>query len=329
MMNIEMLNRRSLLAMAGASLLPTTSLQAQEIFPSKLINLIVPYPPGGYADTMARVVAPALEKSLNKTVLIINRAGAGGAIGAAFVAQALPDGYTLLFTLSGLTTLPEQALVNNQKPTFSLDQLKPLARMTADPMAIIVKTSSQYKSLGDLLTAAKAKPDTLNYASSGNYGTVHVPVEMLLHDADVKIRHIPYSGGAPIMVALLGDQVDFTMLPRSSIASQVRAGKVRILATVGKDVWTDYPNTATTVAAGLKFDYLPWTGLFAPAQTPARITDILRDAMRAAANDVDLKASLNKIDGRLAYMDAPEFKEFFDQEARKLTQVVRRMGKLE
>jgi tripartite-type tricarboxylate transporter receptor subunit TctC len=322
------LRRRDVVTAFAIALAGIAPLHAQD-YPNRPINLVVPYPPGGYADSAARVVVPSLEKALRQPVIVINRPGAGGAIGTAAVAQAKPDGYTLLFTISGMVTLPAQAEVTQQKPAFKLEQLKPIARMTADPMAIIVRSDSPYKTLQDMLQAARANPGRLNYASSGNYATVHVPVEMFLHEADVKIQHVPYQGGAPIMVALLGGQVDFTMLPRSSVAGQVKAGKVRILATVGQTPWADYPGVSTTASAGLSFDYVPWTGIFAPVNVPAPVLAVIRDAVRKAVAEPDLAAAVSRMEGRLAYLDADEFKDAVEKEALQLGKTIRRMGKLE
>jgi tripartite-type tricarboxylate transporter receptor subunit TctC len=304
-------------------------LSAQEVYPARPVNLMVPFPPGGLADSVARLLAPSLERALGQAVVVMNRAGAAGAIGAAAVATGKPDGYSVLFTLSSLSTLPEQAVVNQQKPAFLLSQLRPIARVSTDPLAIVVRAESSLKSLADLLTQARAKSGEVSYGSSGNYGTVHVPIEIFSHEAQVKLNHIPYAGGGPLMVALLGGQVDFTMLPRSSIASQMRAGKLRILATVGADAWPQFPSAQSTSDAGLNVEVQPWTGAFVSVDTPAAVVDRLRSAFRTASEYPEFKQALLKAEGGPAYLDAAEFKTFWDQDAARLTQAVRRMGKLE
>ncbi|MES2536861.1 MAG: tripartite tricarboxylate transporter substrate binding protein [Pseudomonadota bacterium] len=320
---------RALAALFGALGLLVSSLHAQEVFPARPVNMVIPYPPGGLSDGIARSIAPSLERMLKQPVVLMNRGGAGGAIGAASVAKAEPNGYTIMFTLSGITTLTEQALVTNQTPLFTLNQFKPLARISTDRLAIIVKGDSKFKTLNELIAAARAEPDKISYASSGNYGTVHVPIEMFAEDAKIKLRHIPYNGGGPILTAILGSQVDFTMLPVSSIATMVDSGKMRILAVVGKDVFPQYPNAPTTAAAGLSFDYLPWTGIFAPADTPPEVLKKLRSSLRAAVDDPQFLAALAKRGGNIAYLDAPEFEPFLAREVTILTKVIRRLGKLE
>lgn len=322
------LSRRQWL-IAGAASGFSHLLMAQEVYPARAVNLVVPFPPGGLADSVARLLAPSLERALGQPVVVMNRAGAAGAIGAAAVATAKPDGYSVLFTLSSLSTLPEQALVNQQKPAFLLSQLRPIARVSTDPLAIVVRAESPLKSLAELVAQARSKPGEVSYGSSGNYGTVHVPIEIFAHEAQLKLNHIPYAGGGPLMVGLLGGQVDFTMLPRSSITSQVRAGKLRILATVGAEAWPQFPSAPSTLAAGLNVEVQPWTGAFVPVDTPAAVVDRLRSAFRTASENPELKQALLKAEGGPAYLDAAEFKTFWDQDAVRLTQAVRRMGKLE
>lgn len=322
------MSRRQWLLVGAASGFSNLSI-AQEAFPSRAVNLVVPFPPGGLADSVARLLAPALERALGQAVVVMNRAGAAGAIGTAAVVNAKPDGYSILFTLSSLSTLPEQALVNQQKPAFLLSQLRPIARVSTDPLAIVVRAESPLKSLGDLMAQARLKPGETTFGSSGNYGTVHVPIEIFAHEAQLKLNHIPYSGGGPLMVGLLGGQVDFTMLPRSSITSQVRAGKLRILATVGAETWPQFPSVPNTAALGLNVGVQPWTGAFVPTDTPASVVDQLRSAFRIAADNTEFKQALLKAEGGPAYLDAAEFRTFWDQDAARLTQAVRRMGKLE
>ncbi len=323
----QMSRRRWLLVSAAG--IASNPLAAQDAFPSRPVNLVVPFPPGGLADSVARQFAPSLERVLGQPVVVQNRAGAAGAIGAAAVASAKPDGYSILFTLSSLSTLPEQAQVNQQKPTFLLSQLTPVARISTDPLAIVVRADSPLKTLSDLMVRARSRPGETSYGSSGNYGTVHIPVEIFAHEARLKLNHIPYAGGAPLMVGLLGAQVDFTMLPRSSIASHVRAGKLRVLATVGAEAWPQFPSAPSTEASGLNVGVLPWTGAFVPFDTPPNVMERLQSAFRITAENPEFKQALLKAEGTPAYLDADEFRAFWSQDAARMNQAVRRMGKLE
>jgi len=176
------MQRRELLlaGLAGATLAAPAALRAQAAWPEgKPITMIVPFPPGGVADTVARPVAEALTRELKATIVVQNQAGAGGGLGIAAASHAVPDGYTLLMSLSSISILPEADLLFGKKPTFTLKQFKPIARFTADPTVLVVRAESPWKTLADFVADSKKKPGGYNYGSSGNYGTMHVPMEML------------------------------------------------------------------------------------------------------------------------------------------------------
>lgn len=166
--------------MVGLTFLVSTCLFAQGSFPNKPVTLIVPFPAGGIADLSARALKPSLEKALGQTVFIQNRPGASGAIGAAAVANSAPDGYTWMYTLSSVASVPEQAVLNGQKPPFQLEQFVPVARVTVDVVALVVRADSPYKTYQDFTAALRANPKAMTYSSSGNYGISHFPAEMLL-----------------------------------------------------------------------------------------------------------------------------------------------------
>ena len=199
------MNRRHLLARfaaAGAALVLAGTAWSQSSYPDKPITMIVPFPPGGVADTVARPVAEALARELKQPVVVENRAGAGGALGIGVVARAPADGYTVLMSLSSISILPEADKLLGRKPSFQLSQFKPIARFTADPTVLVVRSDSKWKTLDDFLADAKKNPGTYNYGSSGNYGTMHVPMEMLKAEAGFRMTHIPYTGAGPAVVAL-------------------------------------------------------------------------------------------------------------------------------
>lgn len=323
-----MKRRLAIQCIMGNALVPGLAL-AKSSYPDRPINLVIPFPPGGLADTVARMISPALEAALGKTLVAINRAGAAGALGTASVVNAKADGYNLLFTLSSISTLPEQSRVNNQKPPFLLNQLRPVARITTDPMALIVPEDSSYKDLRQLLADAKARPGGVAYGSSGIYGTVHVPAEMFAHAAGVRLNHIPYTGGAPLLQGLLGKQVAMTFLPRSSILPYVRSGKVRALAVLGNQRWQQLPDVPSMQEIGLDVDYLPWTGLLAPEGTPEPVLLRLRAAAAEAVANPAFLAMVEKSGGTLAYLDAAEFQKFWSGEIGRLNDVIKRIGKTE
>src|SRR6187455_3504032 len=179
------MNRRHLLALALAAVAvaPTPHAVAQSTYPDKPITMIVPFPPGGVADTVARPVAEALGRELKQSVVVENRAGAGGALGIGVASRAPADGYTVLLSLSSISILPEADKILDRKPAYQLSQFKPIARFTADPTVLVVRADAPWHTLQEFVADAKQKPGTYNYGSSGNYGTMHVPMEMLKSSA--------------------------------------------------------------------------------------------------------------------------------------------------
>ena len=229
------MNRRSLVAALAAALVLVPSLaRAQPDYPSRPITMVVPFPPGGVADITARPLAEAMGRILKQNVIVENRAGAGGGVGMAHVAKSKPDGYTVLLALSSVSIIPEADKVLGRAPMYTLDQLVPIARFTADPTVLAVRAEAPWKSAKEFLDAAKKDPGGIPYGSSGNYGTMHVPMEMLAASADAKMLHVPFTGAGPAIVALLGGQVQALSTGPSSIMGHYKGGKVRVLATWGE-----------------------------------------------------------------------------------------------
>ena len=298
-------------------------------YPSRPITLIVPFPPGGVADNVARPVAQALSKQLGQTVIIENKPGAGGGIGMAFVAKAKPDGYTLLLALSSISVIPEADKVLGRAPMFQLDQLLPIARFTADPVVLAVRAESPWKTYAEFVAFAKANPKKLNYGSSGNYGTMHVPMEMLASSAGVSLTHVPFTGAAPAVTALLGGTIDAVASGPSTVVQHVKAGKLRVLANWGTERHQALPDVPTLRELGMATDYAQWSGLFAPAGTPEPVLVALRKAAREVQDDAAFKQTFVTLQTPLAYLDAPAFRTYWDADAKKMADVVQRIGKIE
>jgi tripartite-type tricarboxylate transporter receptor subunit TctC len=301
---------------------------AQDSYPSRAVTIIVPFPPGGVADIVARATAPAMERSLGQPVVVVNRPGAGGTVGAAALANAAPDGYTLLMALASISTNPEQDRVSGRQAAFQLSQLAPLARISIEPMLMAVRAQSPYRTLQDIVEDAKKRPGRISYASSGLYGVYHIATEMFTHEAGVKFHHIPYKGGAPALLALLSGEVDIGLVTRSVGLKHLQAGTLRPLAAWGSR-WEQFPDVPTVKELGFDFEYNLWSGLFAPAGTPDAVMKRLREAVRAAVEDALFKSVMEKLQASLAYLDAPEFQRFWEADAARLSAVVRRLGKLE
>src|SRR5688572_14207136 len=255
---------------------------AQEAFPTRAITMIVPFPPGGVADITGRPTAAAMEKVLKQPVVPTNRPGAGGAVGNAAVANAKPDGYTILMALSSISVIPAADALFDRKPAYSLDQFAPIALISADPTILVVHPSMPAKSVKELVALARAKPGEMTYSSSGIYGALHMPMEMFLHAAKLKMRHVPTTGGGPAITALLGGHVDLTAGGPAAITSHVKAGKLRPLASWGPKRHEGYPDVPTFKELGYDIEYLIWAGVFAPKATPEPVLKVLRDAARRA-----------------------------------------------
>jgi tripartite-type tricarboxylate transporter receptor subunit TctC len=318
---------RSSLALAALVALVPLTVQAQ--YPDHPVTMIVPFPPGGVADTVARPVAEAMSAALKQPVVIENKGGAGGAIGMAQVARSKPDGYTILMALSSLVVLPEADKVQGRAPAFQVKDLKPIARFTADPTVLAVRADAPYKSYQELVAYAKANPGKLNFGSSGNYGTMHIPMAMLMLETDAKMTHVPFTGAGPAIVALLGGTVDVIATGPATIVQHVQGGKIRALAHWGEGRLSTLPDVPSLKELGVPITFAQWAGLFAPADTPDAVVAKLRDAARAAGNDPKVREVLLKAGSPVLYQDTPDFQRYVDADAQKMTDVVKRIGKLD
>ena len=322
-----MKRRAFALAALVAVTLPLASLA--QGYPDRPITMIVPFPPGGVADITARPVAAAMSNFLKQPVVVENKAGAGGGVGMQHVARAKPDGYTVLLALSSISIIPEADKVLGRDPMYQLNQLVPIARFTADPTVLAVKADAPWKSAREFIEAAKKEPGKIPYGSSGNYGTMHVPMEMLNASAGTQMLHVPFTGAGPAVVALLGGQVQALSTGPSSIMGHYKGGKVRVLATWGESRHPALPDVPTLKELGYDAQFSQWTGLFVPAGTPEPVIAKLREAARAAIEDPLFKAALAKVETPVQYLDQPQFKTFWDADARKLADVVKKIGKVE
>jgi tripartite-type tricarboxylate transporter receptor subunit TctC len=320
---------KRLLAAAGLLLAGTAFAQSVPGWPDKPITMIVPFPPGGVADTVAWPVADALGKELKTTVVVENRVGAGGALGMGVAARSVADGYTVLMTLSSISILPEADLLLGRKPAYTLNQFRPIARFTADPTVLVVRADAPWKTLAEFVADMKKKPGAFNYGSSGNYGTMHVPMEMLKAKAGFRMTHIPYTGAGPAVLALLGGQVDAVSSGPASVVQHIRSGKLRALAHWGDKPLQALPDLPSLKQAGYGVGFAQWSALFVPAATPDEVVQKLRAAAAKAAKDPTVISIINRAGSPLEYLDAPEFQTYWDSDARLMVDAVRKIGKVE
>ena len=302
---------------------------AQEPYPTRPISIVVAFPPGGVADNTARPVAAVLERILKQPVTVLNKAGAAGAVGYQAAATSKPDGYTLLMALVSVSVLPEVDKLFGRPQNYTREQLTGIARINADPSMLVVRADAPWKTLKDLVEDAKKRPGEIVFTSSGLYGAAHIPMEMFIKAAGIKMRHLPTTGGGPMMNAILGGHAQLVMTPVSLAAQHVKAGKLRLLAHSGSTPVAAYPEVPSFKSQGYDVEYTAWAGLVAPRDTPPHIIKILRDATRQAVKEPEVINSHAKLETPIAYMDADEFNAWWARDAAKLAEVVRQIGKVE
>ncbi len=306
------------------------AVHAQEAYPVKPITMIAPFPPGGVADIVGRPLAASMERALKQPVLVVNRPGAGGAVGTTAAAKASADGYTILMSLSSISIFPVSDPINGRPAPYQLSDFAPIALVTADPTVLVVAADGPYKTIHDFIASAKAFPGKMNYSSSGVYGTLHVAMEMFANAAGIKLFHVPYQGGGPAVAALLGGQVHALASGPAAAIGQIKGGKMRALAGWGDQRLPLMPELPTFKELGFKdVEFYIWAGVFAPAATPAPIVQRLRGAVRAAVADPQFKGAMEKVQTPVNYLDAPEFRTFLARDAARLKVAVEKIGKVD
>jgi len=308
--------RRSILALL---LLPTIALA--QSFPSKPVKIVVPYPPGGGNDIMARFIQPKLAEQWGQPVVVENKPGAAGNLGAGEVARAPADGYTLLMATSTIAMTPGLG----QKVSYDLEKdLAAVAMVGATAMVIAVHPAVEAKTLPQLIELAKREPGKLAYSTCGTASPMHLAGELLKLTAQIDIVHVPYKGCAPALADVMGGQVPIAFNTISNAAPQEKAGKVRILALASAKRSAEFPNLPTAAEQGLKgYEADIWFGLFAPAATPRAVIGQINQAVNRALADPELQQRL-----RSQYYDprpasAEEFAAFVKSEIAKWGRTIR------
>jgi len=325
------MTRRTALVKTLALVVTTFALTAfaQEDYPTRSITMLVPFPPGGVADAVGRPVAEAMGRYLKQAVIVENKGGAGGGIGMAQVAKSKPDGYTVLMALSSLVVLPEADKVLKRTPLFQLDQLKPIARFSADPTVLVVNADSPWKTYAEFIAFVKNNPAKVSFGSSGNYGTMHVPMEQLKVATATHMLHVPYTGAGPAVMALLSGQIEALSTGPASVMQQIKAGKLRALAHWGEGRLTAMPDVPSLKELGVPIAYAQWAGLFVPANTPPAVVEKLRQAAKFAATDTRANQSIVAAGTSFMFQDMPEFERYVQTDAKDMAGLVQRIGKVD
>jgi tripartite-type tricarboxylate transporter receptor subunit TctC len=259
-------------------------------YPNHLVRIIVPFAAGGLNDTAARLIQPYLEKALGQTVVVENRAGATGIVGAELVAKAAPDGHTLLMVASSYTVLPATTAV---MPYDSERDLTPIALMAKNPLIFTVNSGVKAKTLGEFIALAKANPGKFNYATPGAASQTRFVVELWSGRAGIKMQHIPYRGGAPAMESLIAGQTEFSALSSLLTLPQIQAGNLRALAVGSLTRYPQLPDVPTVAESGFPdFEAVQWVGLLTTAGTPKNVVERLNAEVNKAIRTPELIAKL-------------------------------------
>ncbi len=321
-------NRIAKALVLGAAVLgisaPLAAAQAQANWPERAVKIIVPYPPGGTADVLGRLMAERLTETLKQSVIVENRPGAGGAIGAAAVARAAPDGYTLLMaTIASHSIIPAIGTV----PYDPIADFQPVVNVADTPNVLLVNVDTPYKSLADILAAARAKPGAITFGSTSLGGSPHMSGELLKSMAGVDLLHVPYKGGGPMLTDLIGGQVQlgFDNLPSSM--PHIRSGKVRPIAVTTPERWPDAPEIPTIAEAGVPgYEVAAWFGILAPAGTPKPVVELLHRSSAEILKEPAFEKRLLELGAKPSGITPEQFSAMLERELGKWREVAAKNG---
>jgi tripartite-type tricarboxylate transporter receptor subunit TctC len=308
-------------ACVGTALLVTALSATAQAWPAKPVKMIVTYPPGGTVDVVARVIAPKLSARLGQPVVIDNRAGAGGAIGGDLVAKSPADGYTIMLDASNHSQNPA---LRSKMPFDTLRDLAPVSLLVRVPNVLVVNPSATITGVKDLIAQAKAKPEYINYASSGNGSAQHLSAELFSAMAGVRMTHVAYKGGGPALTDVMAGQVPVFFASLASSLQYIQGGKLRALAVTGKARSPVMPQIPTVAESGLAgYEVYEWNGVFVPAGTPAAVVDRLSKELAAVVRDPEVRTRLEGMGAEVIGSNPAELDAFRRAEIAKWTQVAK------
>jgi tripartite-type tricarboxylate transporter receptor subunit TctC len=309
----------ALSALALSAVAPTA--MAQATYPSKPITLVVTYPPGGGADAMARLIAPQMGKALSQAIVIDNKPGAGGQIGAAAVAKASPDGYTLMLDASSFAVNPS---LYPKLPYDSSKAFQPVGVVAFFPNVVLVNANFPAKNIAELVAAARKNKDAVSYASSGNGSAQHLAGALFESAAKVDMVHVPYKGGGPALNDVIGGQVPLFFGNLASTLQHVQSGKLKALAVTSAKRSPILPEVPTLNESGLKgTEIYEWNAIFAPANTPEPVMKKLALAFQQALESPEVKARVAQLGGEIQNGTPEQAKKFIEQQTQLWSRVIK------
>ncbi len=296
-------------------------------YPTKPITLINPQAPGGTLDIQARAFASVADKMLGQPVVVVNKTGATGMVGGLAGAQAAPDGYTLTVGSVNIPNAIEWEIANGRKPPFTRHDFVCIGTFTMSPTLLIVPLDSPYKTLADFIADAKAKPGQLAFSSGGLYGMSHLPAEIFVRAAGLKVRHVPYTGGGPSLTAIVGKQVDFSVNYPANTIPLLRGNKLRALAVIGGKRLKSVPDIPTTKELGIDAEYYGWVGLLAPVKTPRPIVDKLRDVTKRVVQSKAFVDIIEQAGDEVYFLNGEELTKYMETESAQIAKLYAEMVK--
>lgn len=308
------------LTLVGLCMLPFAAF-AQSVWPTKPITIIVTYPPGGAADMLARLVAPKMSTALGQTVVIENRSGGAGQVGAAVVANSKPDGYTVMVDGGGFAINPTLF----PKLAYDTDKaFTPIGILGIFPLVLVVNPSYEAKSVSALIEKAKSAPETITYASPGTGSTQHLAGEQFLQQTQVKMIHVPYKGGSPAMADVMGGHVSVFFANIGSSLSNINAQKLRPLAILAASRSPSLPDVPTLDELGVpNAQAYEWNGMFVPSGVPIEIVEKLKNALKIALEAPEVKAKMSSVGGEIFSGDQAAVTRFIKQQTERMGQVIK------
>lgn len=307
----------------------SATIASAQTFPTRTINIINPNAPGGTGDIIGHGMTESLRLALKQPVILMNRAGAGGAVGGAFVAQAPADGYTVLLNTVTHVLIPITDNVLGRSSGYTADDFHLLARITADPLLLVVHPGIPAKSVKEFVALAKSRPGELIYSSTGVYGSGHISMMMLARAADVNLIHSPFNGAGPAITAVLGNHANAFFAPAGVASPHVQAGRVRSLAQSGAKRSPLFPELPTVKETGYDAELTLWAGYFAPVKIQPAVAKVWQAALRESAQDAKFRDAMAKLNVTIDYLDGDALKVWYDGELKRLEREIRAIGKIE